>query len=133
MLTQVLFCILKQLLVCVCVSVPARFQARQSHNAAILSVYFKHALGLRLLGKGQHVVGVAVGCIDLTNQATLEGIRYHGDEDFQGGDGGFILTVPDDSNKYPGGRGKTWLPRVTRLSNKNKKKQKQKKKTITAG
>lgn len=99
---------------------PARFQAGQSHNAAILSVYLKHTLGLRLLGKRQHVIGVAVGCIDPTNRAAWEGVRYHNNEDFQGGDGGFVLTVPDDPQKNPGGRRKTWLARVTCLRDQNK-------------
>lgn len=94
---------------------PARFQAGHSCDAAILSVDVKHALGLRLLGKRQNITGVTVGCIDLTNRATLEGICYHDNEDFQGGNSGLVLAVPDDPQKYPRRRGETWFPRVTCL------------------
>lgn len=95
--------------------VPARFQARQNHDAAILSVDLKHALGLKFLGKRQHIIGVAIGGKDPTDRAARESICYHDDEDFQGGHGRFVLTVPDDPQKYPGGRGKSWLTRVTCL------------------
>lgn len=107
--------------VCVCVylRLPPRFQARQSQNAAILSVDLKHALGLRPLGKWQHVIGVAVGGINLTDRAALEGVCYHDNEDFQGGDAGLVLTVPNDPQKYPGGGGKRRLTRVTCLRDQN--------------
>lgn len=109
-----------KLRVCVVWCVPARFQARQCHNAAILSVCLEHALGVRLLGKRQHITGVAVGRVDPTYRAALECVRYHDDKNLQGGDGGFVLTVPDDPQKYPGRRGKTWLTRVARLRDQNK-------------
>lgn len=99
---------------------PARFEARQSHNAAILSVYLKHALRLKLLGKRQHVIGVAVGCVNATYLATWEGICCHDNEDFQGGNSRFVLTVPYHPQKYPGRRSKSWLTRVTCLRDQNK-------------
>lgn len=109
--------------VCVCAGLrvsclPAGFQAWQSSNAAILSVDIKHALGQKLLGERQNITGVAVGCIDPTHWATLEGICYHDNEDFQGGNGGLVLAVSNDPQKHPGRRGKTWLPRVTCLRNR---------------
>lgn len=95
--------------------VPARFQARQSHNAAVLTVYLKHALRLKLLGKRKHIVGVTVVRVNPTYWTTREGVRSHDDEDFQGGGDGFVLAVPNDPQKYPGRRSKSWLSGVSCL------------------
>lgn len=101
-------------------NIPARFQTRESHNSAVLSVDLKHALRLDLLGERQHVVGVAVGRVNAAYGSSRERVCRHYDEDFQRGDDRFVLTVPDDPQKHPGRRGKSRLTGVTCLREQKK-------------
>lgn len=101
--------------------VPAGLQTRESHNRAVLSVYFKHALGLELLGERQYVVGVAVGCVNPAYRPSWKSVCRHDDEDFQWGNDRFVLTVSDDPQKYPGRCGKSRLTRITYLRERKQK------------
>lgn len=91
---------------------PAWFQARQSHDAAVLSVYLEHVLWLKPLREGQHVVGVAVRRINAANWAARESVCGHDDEDLQRGDGRLVLAVPNDPQEDEGRRRESRLPRV---------------------
>lgn len=101
--------------------VPARLQTWESHNRAVLSVYLKHAFWLELLGERQHIVGVTVGGVNPAYGSSWESVCRHDDEDFQGGNDGFVLTVADDPQKDPGRRGESRLTRITGLRGKLQK------------
>lgn len=102
-------------------NVPARFQTWESHNSTVLSVYFEDALWLELLGERQHVIRVTVGCVNPADGPSRESVCHHDDEDFQRGNDGFVLTVPNDSQKYPGRCGKSRLTRIAYLIDKTRK------------
>lgn len=98
---------------------PAWFQARQSHDAAVLPVYLEHVLCLKPLREGQHVIGVAVRRINAANRAAGESVCSHDDEDLQRGDRRLVLAVPNDPQKDEGRRREPRLPGVGRLRESN--------------
>lgn len=101
---------------------PAWFQARQGHDAAVLSVYLEHVLRLKPLREGQHVVGVAVRRINAADRAAGESVCGHDNEDLQRGDRRLVLAVPDDPQKDKGRRREPRLPRVGGLRESNRHK-----------